>query len=205
MPIANVRLNTVSDDAYSPLESGPLSDQYNVANPDATRTLLEGQPLTVRIGYQSPNPRLAATIAAITKSCAAAGITVQDVTTDSTGPQALRDGQIDALLASIGGAAGSGSTGSSTMDDYTLHTGNGNNLSAYSNPQVDGIISALAVTIDPGEGPTALVTPHPSCGTRCRPSRCIASSGPCCGARGCSASRPIPPSGVPAGTWTAGR
>lgn len=151
MPIANVRLNTVSDDAYSPLESGPLSDQYNVANPDATRTLLEGQPLTVRIGYQSPNPRLAATIAAITKSCAAAGITVQDVTTDSTGPQALRDGQIDALLASIGGAAGSGSTGSSTMDDYTLHTGNGNNLSAYSNPQVDGIISALAVTIDPKE------------------------------------------------------
>lgn len=151
MPIANVRLNTVRDDAYSPLESGPLSDQYNVANPDASRALLAGQPLTVRIGYQSPNPRLAATIGVITKSCAAAGITIQDVTTDTTGPQALRDGQIDALLSSVGGAAGSGSTGSSTMDDYTLHTGNGNNLSGYSNPQVDGIISALAVTIDPKE------------------------------------------------------
>ncbi len=151
MPIANARLSTDIDDAYSTLESGPLSDQYNVANPDASRMLLEGQPMTVRIGYQSPNPRLAAAIAAITKACAAAGITVEDITTDSTGPQALRDGQIDALLASTGGAAGSGSTGSSAIDGYTLHTGNGNNLSAYSNPQIDGIISALIVISDPKE------------------------------------------------------
>ena len=33
------------------------------------------------------------------------------------------------LLASTGGATGSGSTGSSAMDAYDLHTGNGNNLS----------------------------------------------------------------------------
>ena len=151
MPIANARLSADNDDAYSALEFGPLPDQYNVANPDAARADIEGVPMTVRIGYQSPNPRLAAAIAAITKSCAAAGITVEDVTTDSTGPQALRDGQIDALLASTGGAAGSGSTGSSDFDAYTLHTGNGNNLPAYSNPQVDGIIAALMVTSDPKE------------------------------------------------------
>ncbi len=151
MPIANARLSTVADDSYSALESGPLPDGYNVANPDASRMLLQGQPLTVRIGYQSPNPRLASAIAAITKACADAGITVQDVTTDSTGPQTLRDGQIDVLLASNGGAAGSGSTGSSPMDAYTLHTGNGDNLPAYSNPQVDGIISALIITTDPKE------------------------------------------------------
>ena len=37
------------------------------------------------------------------------------------------------------------------MDAYTLFTGNGNNLSGYANGQIDGIISALAVTVDPKE------------------------------------------------------
>jgi peptide/nickel transport system substrate-binding protein len=150
-PVANARLNPVNDDAYSLLESGPLSDQYNPGNPDAARAALEGQPLNVRIGYRAPNPRLAATIAAITRSCGAAGITVVDASSDVIGPQALRDGQLDALLASTGGATGSGSTGSSALDAYTLFTGNGNNLPAYSNPQIDGIISALVVTTDPKE------------------------------------------------------
>ncbi len=151
VPIANSRLNTVTEDAYSVLETGPLSDQYNLANADAAREGLQGESITMRLGYQSPNPRLATAVAAITQSCAAAGITVVDVTADGVGPQTLLDGQIDVLLASTGGASGSGSTGSTAMDDYTLHAGNGNNLSGYNNPQVDGIISALAVTIDPKE------------------------------------------------------
>lgn len=150
-PVANARLNPVSDDAYSRLESGPLSDQYNPGNPDAARTALEGQTLSVRIGYRAPNPRLAATIGAITRSCGAAGIIVVDASSDVVGPQALRDGQLDALLASTGGATGSGSTGSSALDAYTLFAGNGNNLPGYSNPQIDGIISSLAVTTDPKE------------------------------------------------------
>ena len=151
LPIANARLDPVDDDAYSATEAAAEAGQFSVANPDAARAAMEGQPLTVRIGYQAPNPRLAATISAITKSCALAGITVVDVTSDVTGPQALRDGQIDALLASTGGATGSGSTGLSALDAYALHAGNGNNLSGYANPQIDGIISALAVTTDPKE------------------------------------------------------
>ena len=150
-PVANARLNPVSDDAYSRLESGPLSDQYNPGNADAARVALEGQTLNVRIGYRAPNPRLAATIGAITRSCGAAGIIVVDASSDVVGPQALRDGQLDALLASTGGATGSGSTGSSALDAYTLFAGNGNNLPGYSNPQIDGIISSLAVTTDPKE------------------------------------------------------
>ena len=150
-PVANARLNPVSDDAYSRLESGPLSDQYNPGNADAARVALEGQTLSVRIGYRGPNPRLAATIGAITRSCGAAGIIVVDASSDVVGPQALRDGQLDALLASTGGATGSGSTGSSALDAYTLFAGNGNNLPGYSNPQIDGIISSLAVTTDPKE------------------------------------------------------
>jgi len=78
-------------------------------------------------------------------------------------PQPLSETEIDALIASTGGAAGSGSTGSSAMDAYDLHTGNGNNLSGYSNGRIDGIIAAMAVTSDPkelarllGEGGTIL-------------------------------------------------
>ena len=105
----------------------------------------------MRIGYRGPNARLAATVGTIATSCAPAGITVSNVTLDTSGPQALRDGKIDVLLASTGGATGSGSTGSSAMDAYDLHSGNGNNLSGYANPQVDGIIGALAVSADPAE------------------------------------------------------
>jgi peptide/nickel transport system substrate-binding protein len=161
VPIANARLNPVSDDAYSATESVAEAGQFGVANPDAARAAIEGQLLTVRIGYQGPNPRLAATIAAITNSCAAAGITVAAVTTEDTGPKSLREGQIDALLASTGGATGSGSTGSSAMDAYTLHTNNGNNLPRYSNPQIDGIIAALAVIVDPKERARLLADASP--------------------------------------------
>ncbi|MCE9515679.1 MAG: hypothetical protein K8R24_07080 [Mycobacterium sp.] len=151
MPIANTRLNPVTDDAYAGTEAAAEGGAFAVANPDAARAAIEGAPLSVRIGYQSPNPRLAAAIAAIAQSCAVAGITVIDTTSDTTGPQTLREGQIDALLASTGGATGSGSSGSSAIDAYALFTGNGNNLPGYSNPQIDGIISALVVTTDPKE------------------------------------------------------
>ena len=138
MPIANSRLNTVTDNAYSVLETGPLSDQYNVANPDAARMALQGEAITMRLGYQSPNPRLAAAVAAITQSRAAAGITVVDVTADGgrTADPAGRSDRRPAVQRR--GAAGSGSTGSSAMDDYTLHAGNGNNLSGYNNPGSTG-------------------------------------------------------------------
>ena len=105
----------------------------------------------MRIGYQRPNARLAATVGAIAKSCAAAGITVQDAATRVHRPAGVagqpdrrpagqyrrRDGQrIERVVA---------------VDAYALHTGNGNNLSGYSNERVDGIIGALAVTADPKE------------------------------------------------------
>jgi len=150
-PIADSRLNAAAEDSITAAESSPEAGQFDTANPDAARAAINGQPLTVRIGYQSPNARLAATVGAIAKSCAAAGITVQDAADESVGPQALRDNQIDVLLASTGGAAGSGSTGSSTMDAYDLHSGNGNNLSGYANEQVDGVINSLSVTSDPKE------------------------------------------------------
>lgn len=150
-PIANSRLNPATEDAYSAAEGGPEPGQFVAANPDAARAALNARPLTVRIGYQSPNARLAATVGTIAKACAPAGITVEDAASDTVGPLSLRNNEIDVLLASTGGAAGSGSTGSSAMDAYQFHTGNGNNLPRYSNPQVDRVISAIAITNDPKE------------------------------------------------------
>ncbi|HWF29874.1 MAG TPA: ABC transporter substrate-binding protein [Mycobacterium sp.] len=151
VPIANSRLSPATEDAIAAADGAAEAGQFSKADPAAARGALGGAPLTVRIGYRGPNARLAVTVGEITKSCAAAGITVASPTLDTSGPQALKDGKIDVLLASTGGATGSGSTGSSAMDAYDLHTGNGNNLSGYANPQVDGIIGALAVSADPSE------------------------------------------------------
>ena len=151
MPIANARLDPATEDAFGAAEGAAEAGQFVAANPDAARAAINGQPLTVRIGYQSPNARLAATVGAIAKACAPAGITVQDTASATVGPLSLRNNEIDVLLASTGGAAGSGSTGSSAMDAYDLHTGNGNNLSGYSNERIDGIIASMAVTSDPKE------------------------------------------------------
>jgi len=150
-PIANARLHTTADDAIGLAENVPEAGQFIKSNPEAARAALGGKPLAVRIGYRGPNARLAAIVGAIAKGCGPAGISVSDVTSDSVGPQTLKDGKVDVLLASTGGATGSGSTGSSAMDAYSLHTGNGNNLSGYTNGQIDGIIASLAVSADPAD------------------------------------------------------
>jgi len=151
VPVVNSRLNTAMDDAFDQAENVLEADEFARANPDAARDALGGKPLTVRIGYRGPNTRLAAVIGAITSSCAPAGITVTEVASEGIGPLALREGQIDVLLASTGGSTGSGSSGSSVVDAYELFSGNGNNLSGYHNDQIDGVVSALAVTADPAE------------------------------------------------------
>ncbi|MBV8928117.1 MAG: hypothetical protein JO152_03190 [Mycobacteriaceae bacterium] len=151
VPIANARLNPANDDAFAGTESIAEGGHYTSSNAEFARAAINGAPLTVRIGYQSPNARLAAAVGAIAKACAPAGIVVQEIASDSTGPSTLKAGQIDVLLASNGGATTSGATGSSSFDAYDLRAGNGNNLSGYANGQIDGIIDTLAVTSDPKE------------------------------------------------------
>ncbi|MDG4669071.1 ABC transporter substrate-binding protein [Mycobacterium sp. 236(2023)] len=150
-PVANARLNGATEDAYSAAEATPQVNEFAVGNPDAARATLNGQPLTVRIGYQTPNARLAATVGTIAKACAPAGITIEDAAGENTGPISLRNNEIDVLIASTGGASGSGSSGSSAMDAYALHSANGNNLPRYNNGRIDAIISTVAVTSDPKE------------------------------------------------------
>ena len=88
VPIANSRLNPAAEDSITAAESAGRSRAVQRRQPATPRgRAINGRPLTVRIGYQSPNARLAATVGTIAKSCAAAGITVQDAASDSVGPQ----------------------------------------------------------------------------------------------------------------------
>src|SRR5258705_8780652 len=137
LPIANARLNPATEDEFGAAEGAVEAGQFVVANTDAARAAGNGHHVHHRHHYQSPNARLAATVGAIAKACAPAGITVQDASSDIVGPLSLRDNKLDVLIASTRGAARSGSAGSSTMDSYDLHTGNGNNLSGYSNERID--------------------------------------------------------------------
>ena len=115
-------------DAFSGVEGIGADGQFGPANPDAARASINGQPLTVRIGYQAPNPRLAATVGAITKACAPAGITVVDATSETTGPQTLRDGQIDVLLASTA----NGSSPVPIMRFTAIHPASPRHIAKYS-------------------------------------------------------------------------
>ena len=85
VPIANSRLQPATEDAIAAGDGAAEAGPFNKADPAAARDALGGAPLTVRIGYQGPNARLAVTVGVITKSCAAAGITVASVTLDIVG------------------------------------------------------------------------------------------------------------------------
>ncbi len=206
VPIANSRLHPATDDAIAAGEGAAEAGPFSKADPAAARDALGGAPMTVRIGYQGPNARLAVTVGVITKSCAAAGITVSNVTLDTSGPQALKDGKIDVLVASTGGATGSGSTGSSAMDAYDLHSGNGNNLSKYANPQIDGIIGALAVSADPTERIRLLAQARPgTLGRHADPAPIPAAAHAADVEEDVCREQESGPVGAWAGTWTAGR
>ncbi len=62
-----------TEDALSAAESAGEAGQFGRSNIEGARQALNNQPLTVRIGYQSPNPRLAATVGVIAQACAPAG------------------------------------------------------------------------------------------------------------------------------------
>ena len=107
-----------------------------VANPDAAAPPW-GAPLTVRIGYQSPNPRLAATVGGDRQILRRRGHHRGRRRLGHHRPQTLRDGQHRRAAGQHRGATGNGSTGSSAWTP-ALRTGNGNNLPGYSKAQIDG-------------------------------------------------------------------
>jgi len=151
VPIADSRLTPVSDDSVAVAENAGAGGPFVAADVDGARSAIDGQALAVRVGYLGPDARLAALVGQIAASCAPAGITVTDAGGPGVGPQSLRNNDIDVLVATVGGAAGSGSSGSSIIDAYSLHSGNGDNLSGYANDRIDAIVAVLAMSTDPKE------------------------------------------------------
>ncbi len=111
---------------------------------------------TIRVGYLGPDDRRAKTVQAIAEACKPAGITV----TDSASPQftaiALRDGQVDAVLA--GTASSPGAAGSAVDTDalYSLRGGSGTNYGRFDNQRYNAIVDQLA---DDSSSDTALTMP----------------------------------------------
>ncbi|CAM3133367.1 ABC transporter substrate-binding protein [Prescottella defluvii] len=101
--------------------------------------------LTVRVGYLGPDERRAQTVRDIAASCAGAGITVEDAGSPDFLPTALGAGQVDAVLAGTGSAAGAAGVSSTTAAAFALHSGNGDNFGGFSNGRFDQIADQLAV------------------------------------------------------------
>ena len=98
---------------------------------------------TIRIGYIAPDERRAQTVRLITEACAPAGITVQDVSSPDFNATALRDNQVDAVLAGIGSVSGPAGSALNTDALIALRGGSGTNYGRFDNPRFNQIVDNL--------------------------------------------------------------
>lgn len=105
----------------------------------------EGRRATVRIGYLAPSARDKQMIAAITESCARAGLTVTDASTADLSPSALGK-TVDVMLTN--GGAGFAATGAANAarDMFALHGQDPLDIGRFRVPAVTGAIDEYVVT-----------------------------------------------------------
>ncbi|MCJ0892705.1 ABC transporter substrate-binding protein [Rhodococcus sp. ARC_M5] len=129
-----------------------VGDRYQRSDLDQASRELDAageSALTVRVGYRGPDARRAQVVSRMAADCAAAGITVQDVSSPDFTPSALRAGAVDAVLGSSGSLPGPSGSAAAVTARYSLRTGIGLNVGGYSNGRIDSIVDQLAVTDDP--------------------------------------------------------
>lgn len=99
---------------------------------------------TIRVGYLGPDERRAKTVQAIAEACKPAGINVVDAASPQFTAAALRDGQVDAVLA--GTASSPGAAGSAVNTDalYALRGGSGTNYGRFDNSRYNAIVDQLS-------------------------------------------------------------
>ncbi|GAB2687931.1 ABC transporter family substrate-binding protein [Thalassiella azotivora] len=129
------------EDVASAITDGSY-EQVDVAGAKAILDAKGAAGTTVRIGYQTPNPRRTAVVQLIRDSCNQAGFDVQDAGQEDFFGNGLANGNFDVALFAWAGSPLV--TGSSS----TFVTNGGNNNGKYSNPQVDQLVSELNVTPD---------------------------------------------------------
>jgi peptide/nickel transport system substrate-binding protein len=101
--------------------------------------------VTVRIGYQIPNPRRTKEVALVRDSCGQAGFKITDAGQQDFFGNGLANGNWDVALFAWSGSA------IVTSNSSTYVTGGGNNNGKYSNPQVDQLTKQLNAELDPNK------------------------------------------------------
>lgn len=148
-------LRTVSPaDSLGSALNAQFARRYPRADVRRARALLEQRPagedgrrapVTLRLGYVSPDPVAQAVAQQIIDTCGSAGLTVTDASSAELTPGALgRD--VDVLLTN--GATGIAAAGvaSGFPDAYQLFGGDPLNISGFRNPQASGAINDLSLT-----------------------------------------------------------
>ena len=149
--VANAREVLPFQQGYDDLIGESYDGQYDEVDIEGAKAILEEQDAvgtSVRIGYNSPNPRRTDTVAAIKASCDEAGFEIEDNGTSTFfapgGEQEKGDYEV-ALFA----WAASGQIASGANIYQTQEGGKGQqNFNGYSNPEVDEAWDRLSSTLD---------------------------------------------------------
>ncbi|MEV6768924.1 ABC transporter substrate-binding protein [Nocardia sp. NPDC051030] len=134
------------DSLYYPVVTG-AADKFKGGDKGAASQAAQSSGLqnqTVRIGYQRPDERRAQTIAMITDSCKAAGVTVVDAGSPDFAASQLTEGKVDAILGGTAALPGPSGSLSATDAIAALRTGQGLNFGRFGNGRYDAISDQLA-------------------------------------------------------------
>jgi peptide/nickel transport system substrate-binding protein len=159
--VLNSRVSFPGDDLYDRVvqEAYPAST-YDSVNLEESKKLVDASSaaktngkVTVRIGYNSPNPRRANEVQLIKASCDQAGFDVKDISSETFsaegGPVTKND--YDAFLFAWAGS------GQLTSDSNIYMTGQPQNFGKYSNAEVDKQLTITKTTMDLTKHGDALV------------------------------------------------
>jgi peptide/nickel transport system substrate-binding protein len=135
---------------YQQLVSSNGSEAYKSVDVAGAKKLLTDagkDGVSIRIGYQTPNPRRSKEVALIRDSCGQAGFKVVDAGQSDFFGNGLANGNWDVALFAWSGSA------IVTSNSSTYVTGGGNNNGKYSNPEVDKLTAQLNAELDASKQP----------------------------------------------------
>ncbi len=159
--VLNSRVSFPGDELYEKVTKDAYpADLYDKVNIEESKKLVDASSakktngkVTVRIGYNTPNPRRANEVQLIKASCDQAGFDVKDIASETFsgegGPVTKND--YDAFLFAWAGS------GQLTSDANIYTTGSGQNFGKYSNKTVDENLKVVQTTMDLEKHSQALV------------------------------------------------
>ncbi|NLT54532.1 MAG: ABC transporter family substrate-binding protein [Actinomycetales bacterium] len=138
--IQNSRYVFTFQSNYKKVADAIVGTKHDALDVEGAKSILESKGkagMTVRIAYQTPNPRRTSQVDLIRDSCGQAGFKIVDAGSESFFADGLFNGKFD--IAMFAWAGSPLVTGSSS----TYTTNGGNNFGKYTSPTVDDLISKL--------------------------------------------------------------